>query len=287
VMLTLSGERRGKRLSASAQSPTADVFLGQTVNPLFNQAKSLMLFTLQRLPHETSLVNLMPFLEQQCAAAVEAGNAKLALAVNNVMSMLISLQCMGLMVKKPTLDETFNNFLWTIAQESLSRASRIGTMTKRLTMIKTANDAVKKHSEYLQSRLEMYKIYLENVRKGPPDVAGDKSKKGKEKQVNKMVKFTHNELEKMGVVTHTNPDIQKSILQKCYYSFTMVSPGRYTVELHLKKGIDIKLLKKPVELVLEELLHKQEHGETALEMDHVTLSVNLLIHLLNNHFVKK
>jgi len=102
------------------------------------------------------------------------------------------------------------------------------------------------------------------------------------------VKFTHPELESKGIITKINIPLDKTkleLLKKCSYTFTQLSPGKFQVELHLKKGIEISLLEKPIELILDELLRKQEHGDATLELDDLNLNLNLLIHLLNTHFV--
>lgn len=100
-------------------------------------------------------------------------------------------------------------------------------------------------------------------------------------------KFTHPQLVEMGVVTKVNVDAPKALLSKVNYVFTMETPGKFKVEVSLKKGVEINLLSKPVELVLEELLHKQEHNESSLEVEAVQLNVNLLIFLLNKEFMQK
>jgi len=105
-----------------------------------------------------------------------------------------------------------------------------------------------------------------------------------------MKKFTHSELESMGVLMKLNFTLDKDhkrLLKKCYYTFTMVTAGKYLVAVHSKKTIIDKMMPKPVEIVLEELLKIQEHGQKELELDFVTLNVNFLVHLLNAHFVAK
>jgi len=67
----------------------------------------------------------------------------------------------------------------------------------------------------------------------------------------------------------------------------LVTAGKYLVAVHSKKTIIDKMMPKPVEIVLEELLKIQEHGQKELELDFVTLNVNFLVHLLNAHFVAK
>jgi len=56
----------------------------------------------------------------------------------------------------------------------------------------------------------------------------------------------------------------------------------YPINLNLTSNINILQ-----DIVLEELLSKQEHNETYLDLEYISLNVNLLIHLLNTHFIVK
>ncbi len=38
------------------------------------------------------------------------------------------------------------------------------------------------------------------------------------------------------------------------------APGKFEITLHLKKGFDVQLLKKPIELALEDLLRVRPAG---------------------------
>jgi len=129
-------------------------------------------------------------------------------------------------------------------------------------------------------------MYLDNVRKGQSQVSVPAKKVQEKKKIfDTIIKMTHEQLEQGGIVSQTNAAIKRGVLKKCYYAFSMSAPGRFKVEVHLKKGIELKLLKKPIELNLEDLLQMQEKGTISLEIDYVTLNVNLLIHFLNTKFM--
>jgi len=281
VALQLS-ERRSKRDMSTA----ADSFATPRINPLFLQAKKLLLSVLRRLPdsaqNQSNQSNILGLLEEQKQTAKDKGDTELLEMLTNVVSMLKTLYSMNLLKKESSADETFNNFLWGFVQESLNRRTRIQTTVKRLKMVEVATQSIQEHHKYLQSRLEMYKMYLENVRKG--QAASEKQHSKKSASVHK---FSHKQLEDLGVISQTSAAVRGAVLKKCYYAFSMVSPGRFKVELHLKKGIDVKLLKKPIILVLEDLLQMQEKGNSYMDVDYVTLNVNLLIHLLNKRFLAK
>jgi hypothetical protein len=62
------------------------------------------------------------------------------------------------------------------------------------------------------------------------------------------------------------------------------TPGKFQVQAVMKAGVEVKVM-SPIELVLEELLTKQEHGTSVLDVDAIQLNINLLIHTLNTHFM--
>jgi hypothetical protein len=104
----------------------------------------------------------------------------------------------------------------------------------------------------------------------------------------KFKKFTHAEMVSSGVLVKLNMALDASkqkYLQYLRYDFTQVGPGRFEVGLRLKKVVELKVLDKPMLFVLDDLLTMQEQGKLTIDVDDVTLNVNLLIHLLNKHFV--
>ena len=64
-----------------------------------------------------------------------------------------------------------------------------------------------------------------------------------------------------------------------------MSVNTFRVDVSIKKGIEINLPMKPLELDLEELLLMQEEGRHSLKVDMLTLNVNILVYVLNKHFL--
>eukprot|EP01006_Ploeotia_vitrea_P031861 TRINITY_DN64153_c0_g3_i3.p1 TRINITY_DN64153_c0_g3~~TRINITY_DN64153_c0_g3_i3.p1 ORF type:complete len:649 (-),score=387.13 TRINITY_DN64153_c0_g3_i3:60-2006(-) len=278
-------DRREQRLSTAV-----DAFENHAVNPLHIQARTLLLSVLRLLPSDANgCTTLLEFLNAQKAKALAEQDASLADHISNVISMLRTLADMGMLKKLDTEDATFDKFLWETAAAALSRRDRLALVKKRRGMIAEAAKTIKDHHEYLQSKLDYYKQYLQNVKVGRAQSnqagAGDKRKGSKKKKTT--VKYAHKELVDMGVIMHTDPSIDSSILKRCYYVFSQAAPDKFEITLHLKKGFDIKLLKKPIQLDLEELLSLQERNQTKLSIDYVDLNVNLIIHILNTKFIYK
>jgi len=271
-------DRRQTRLSTAIDS-----FAAPQVNGLYLQAKTLLLSVLHLLPSKTAQTHLQAFLEEQKQVAVRENDDSLADHISNVISMLHTLADMGLLKKLENTDATFDNFLWEIATEAVDRNNRLTTIQKRLERVSFALKSIETHHQYLQQRLALYKEYLENVRKGGAQKVEVPSAAKKIKSTKQ--KFMHTELEEMSVIESTHPSVDKSVLKRCYYVFENVAPGRFEITLYMKRGMDIKLLNKPIVLVLDELLKMQENNELSLDLESVKLNVNFLIHLLNTKFI--
>jgi Ras GTPase-activating-like protein IQGAP2/3 len=277
-------DRRQQRIGTAV----TEGFGSPKVNPMYIKSKQALLDVLKKLPTSTEQNSILDFLEEQ---RDNTNDTHVAEQVGSVLQLLKSLMGMNLMTKGKTQDETFNMFLWAFAQEAATRRKRITQIAKKLVLIKSALKTIDIHHSYLQGRLELYKIYLDNARKGQAQGESAQSAEKKKAASAKTLKvtskkFTHTELTDQGVLTKILIDAPSALLKKCYYIFTMDSPGKFKVEVHIKQGVDLTLLKKPIELVLEDLLTKQERNEQLIEVDAVQLNVNLLIHLLNKNFMQ-
>jgi hypothetical protein len=137
--------------------------------------------------------------------------------------MLKTLAGMNMLPKLKTPDETFNLFLWGFAQEALARRKRIIELEKKIGLIRHALSSIDTHHTYLLSRLDMYKVYLDNARRGGAQMVPGKTASAKKAVVAKAKqhKWTHSQLEEMKVIVKVNPEIPKSVLKKCAYVFTM------------------------------------------------------------------
>ena len=87
---------------------------------------------------------------------------------------------------------------------------------------------IRDHNSYLVGQLETYKNYLHNVR-GQSE--GTRRKQQKQ-QVLGPYKFTHQQLEKEGVIQKSNvPDNRRANI---YFNFTSPLPGTFVISLHYK-----------------------------------------------------
>jgi len=280
-------DRRNSRLRTS----TVETSPSPQINQLYYQAKTLLLSVLRLLPSKADQADLQAFLEAQKRKALEEKDDSLADHIKNVISMLHTLADLGLlsqMQKSSNKDETFNNFLWEIAEEAVDRSRRTNTIQKRLQLVNNALKSITAHHSYLLQRLELYKIYLENARKGgsQQEALAQKKDDKKKKEKPKRIKLGHTELEDLGIIESVHPKVERSLMKKCYYVFENVAPGRFEISVFMKRGVDISLA-APIKIVLEELLSMQERNERTLDLESVTLNVNLLVHFLNTKFLSQ
>lgn len=245
-----------------------------------------------------SMTSLGNFLSESKDWAVSTSNDKLSDSITNLINMMNTLNSMGLLPPSNLIQKSYAGFLLELAKECQMRPALWESLQKKIMLVQNALVSISSHQKYLQSRLDLYKQYLDNVRKGESQSAHlpDKAKKNVKKV--EPLKFSHKELEDMGIVCDVDPAIKKGVLKDCNYLFSEVESGKFKVEVIYTKGINfnvfiifslsyllLQVLKEPLILMLENLLKMQQSGQGALELDYVSLDVNLLIHLLNNRFI--
>ena len=87
---------------------------------------------------------------------------------------------------------------------------------------------IRDHNAFLVSQLDTYKSYLHNVR----SQSEGKSRKQQKQQVLGPYKFTHQQLEKEGVIQRSNvPDNRRANI---FFNFTSPLPGTFVISLHYK-----------------------------------------------------
>uniref|UniRef100_A0A7S4PCN8 Ras-GAP domain-containing protein n=1 Tax=Paramoeba aestuarina TaxID=180227 RepID=A0A7S4PCN8_9EUKA len=155
--------------------------------------------------------------------------------------------------------------------------------------LKAVLSNIHEHNHFLQQQLKAYKEYLENVRKN----CGSASKDPKEKEVKKdkkvkaaggqmkkmgPFKFSHKQLENDGVIMTS--DVPSERRGGINFSFSCQTPGIFDVNVAYKfKNIT------QMQLKLDDLLEMQHNNQVEFETDFLKLNVNLLIYLLNKHFM--
>lgn len=253
---------------------------------LTSRAKELLLAVATSLPaksFESTKGDLIEFLVEQKTEAIGARDAALVEKLTELILVLRTLSDKA-MLKQNSKVLSLTEFLAIFAKEIQNGHEKLRHLTKRLDLIQSADQSISAHHNYLQSRLDLYRMYLENVKKGGTTLKETTKKKVKDEK--KSFKFSLQTLTEENVVTKVGNEIPKKYHKKVYFRFTEVTPAVFKVEVTLKEGIELNVLDKPLDLALDELLRKQEAHEDSLRFDSVELNVNILIRFLNQHFVQ-
>jgi Ras GTPase-activating-like protein IQGAP2/3 len=137
---------------------------------------------------------------------------------------------------------------------------------------------IQEHNTYLNGQLETYKSYLHNVR----GQSEGTSKRAQSQKVLGPYKFTHQELERQGVIQRSN--VPENRRANIYFNITSPSPGTFVISLHYK-GRNRGLLE--LDLKLDDLLEMQKEGQEDLDLEYVQFNVSKVLTLLNKRFARK
>ncbi|KAI5283682.1 glyceraldehyde-3-phosphate dehydrogenase 1, partial [Ascosphaera aggregata] len=137
---------------------------------------------------------------------------------------------------------------------------------------------IRDHNAYLNGQLETYKSYLHNVR----SQAEGKQRKQQKHQELGPYKFTHQQLEKEGVILKSN--VPENRRANIYFMFKSPLPGTFVISLHYK-GRARGLLE--LDLKLDDLLEMQKDNQEDLDLEYVQFNVTRVLTLLNKRFARK
>jgi Ras GTPase-activating-like protein IQGAP2/3 len=267
----------------------------------FMEAKSIFVQILRTIPATSSVAKRPLRLERIAdAAATSKNDAVMVRKGIRAMELLSQLQELRVVDKS----DGFSLLRDEVEQELQHLGSLkegVLTETQKLDEVyKTIRD----HNSYLVGQLETYKNYLHNVR-GQSE--GTRRKQQKQ-QVLGPYKFTHQQLEKEGVIQKSNvPDNRRANI---YFNFTSPLPGTFVISLHYKgKPISFHFLfssriaSRPVSLTvafvgrnrglleldlkLDDLLEMQKDNQDDLDLEYVQFNVPKVLALLNKRFARK
>jgi Ras GTPase-activating-like protein IQGAP2/3 len=169
-------------------------------------------------------------------------------------------------------------------QELINYEQQLEKTEGDIVRLKEVLRSIHEHNHFVQQQLEAYKEYLNNVRASCSGSKKEKSKKEKSAKKSKKVKgqgsakFSHKSLENDKIIVKSEvPSERKSGIQ---FSFSVTQPGMYRVKV-LYKGRFVS----DMMIHLDELLEYQHNNVQTIEVEFLTLNVNLLIYLLNKHFM--
>ncbi|KAI1131419.1 GTPase [Nemania abortiva] len=240
----------------------------------FLEAKNIFVQIIRSVQH--SAVSRRPLRLERIAdvAATSKDDAVMVRKGIRAMELLSQLQEMGTINKS----DQFSSLRDEVEQELSHLGSLKEGILKEAQGLEEVYKGIRDHNAYLVGQLETYKSYLHNVRS---QSEGARRKQQKH-QVLGPYKFTHQQLEKEGVIQKSNvPDNRRANI---YFNFTSPLPGTFVISLHYK-GRNRGLLE--LDLKLDDLLEMQRENQDKLELEYVQFNVPKVLALLNKRFARK
>ncbi|KAI0160187.1 GTPase [Xylariaceae sp. FL1272] len=241
----------------------------------FMEAKTIIVQIMRSIP-ATSAVARRPLRLERIAdaAATSRNDAVMVRKGIRAMELLSQLQEMKVIDKS----DQFGLLRDEVEQELQHLGSLKEGVLTETSKLEEVYKTIRDHNAYLVGQLETYKSYLHNVRS---QSEGTKRKQQKH-QVLGPYKFTHQQLEKEGVIQKSNvPDNRRANI---YFNFTSPLPGTFVISLHYK-GRNRGLLE--LDLKLDDLLEMQKDNQDDLDLEYVQFNVTKVLALLNKRFARK
>ena len=199
---------------------------------LFMEAKSTFVLIMRSLPPNSIVMRRPLRLDQVAEAAATTRNDSVMVRKGiRGIELLSQLQDSGTVTK----EDGFAMLRDEVEQELVHLGNlkeKVMEETKRLdSVFRTIRD----HNAFLVQQLETYKNYLHNVRNqsaGRGGMAASNSKGQKKPQALGPYKFTHQQLEKEGVIQKSN--VPENRRANIFFNFTSPLPGTFVISLHYK-----------------------------------------------------
>lgn len=266
---------------------------------LFMEAKSTFVLIMRSLP-ANAFVTRRPLrldLVGQAAATTRNDTVMVRKGIRGI-ELLVQLQDLDILSK----DDGFASLRDEVEQELFYLGSMKDKVIDETARLEEVFRTIRDHNTYLNGQLETYKNYLHNVRN---QSAGIKpAKKAEKPVVLGPYKFTHQQLEKEGVIQRSN--VPENRRANIYFNFTSPLPGTFVISLHYKgevAGVNNpnfietgKLTRRfagrhrgllELDLKLDDLLEMQKEHQEDLDLEYVQFNVSKVLVLLNKKFARK
>ncbi|KAI9773430.1 MAG: glyceraldehyde-3-phosphate dehydrogenase 1 [Geoglossum simile] len=241
----------------------------------FMEAKSTFVQIMRSLPSNSAVMRRPLRLEKVAdAAATLRNDAVMVRKGIRAMELLSQLQELKVIDRA----DSFSLLRDEVEQELVHLGSLKDKVVEETKKLDEVYRTIRDHNGYLVGQLETYKSYLHNVR----SQSEGKQRKQQKHQVLGPYKFTHQQLEKEGVIQKSNvPDNRRANI---YFNFTSPLPGTFVISLHYK-GRNRGLLE--LDLKLDDLLEMQKDNQEDLDLEYVQFNVPKVLALLNKRFARK
>ena len=258
----------------------------------FMEAKATFVQIMRSLPQNSSALRRPLRLDRVAETAATLKNNQIMVKKGiRSMELLSQLQELGVVDKS----DQFSLLRDEVEQELVHLGSLKEKVTEETKKLEEVFRTIHDHNSYLVGQLETYKSYLHNVR----SQSEGKSRKQQKQQILGPYKFTHQQLEKEGVIQKSNvPDNRRANI---FFNFTSPLPGTFVISLHYKgesgaeagwRGSTHRLLGRnrgllELDLKLDDLLEMQKDNQEALDLEYVQFNVPKVLALLNKRFAGK
>ncbi|KAK2743232.1 glyceraldehyde-3-phosphate dehydrogenase 1 [Myotisia sp. PD_48] len=241
----------------------------------FMEAKSTFVQIMRSLPHNSSVTRRPLRLDRVAEAAATLKNDAVMVRKGiRTMELLSQLQELGVIDRS----DDFSLLRDEVEQELVHLGSLKEKVIEESKKLEEVFRTIRDHNAYLVGQLETYKSYLHNVR----SQAEGKQRKQQKYQELGPYKFTHQQLEKEGVIRRSN--VPENRRANIYFMFRSPLPGTFVISLHYK-GRARGLLE--LDLKLDDLLEMQKDSQEDLDLEYVQFNVSRVLALLNKRFARK
>mmetsp|Transcript_22707 Transcript_22707/g.89808 ORF Transcript_22707/g.89808 Transcript_22707/m.89808 type:complete len:920 (-) Transcript_22707:110-2869(-) len=257
---------------------------------LYAETKELVIPILRLVPVQNSIhrLNLMDVLEAGIKYATETNNNTLKTQIKKILENLGRLENAEVVSK----DDNYESFVHDVALEVANRTTIREQQRKEVARLKGTLEELHTHQDYVDESIKSYQDYLQDCKEkqymAMAAKKGKKSKKGKKGagpggpgaagyQI-APVKFSYKDLVKKRVIIDS--EVPALSRKKTNFVISSDQPGVFNVVAKIA-GVSVDNM----ELDLDDLLERHYNNITRLELDQVTLDVNMTIHLINKAFL--
>lgn len=248
---------------------------------LYAETKELVIPILRLVPVQNSIhrLNLMDVLEAGIKYATETNNNQLKSQIKKILENLGRLENAEVVTK----DDNYESFVHDVALEVANRSTIREQQRKEIARLKGTLEELLGHQSYLDESIKSYTDYLKDCKEKQYAALAASKKKKKSKKADPgykipPVKFTYKELEKKRVIVDS--EVPKISRKKTHFLISSETPGVFKVVAKIA-GMSVDTM----ELDLDDLLERHYNNIHRLELDQVTLDVNMTIHLINKVFL--
>ena len=256
----------------------------------FMEAKAIFVQILRSLPRNTSVTRRPLRLDRVADVAATLKNDAIM-----VKKGIRSIELLNQLQEAGVLDkfDQYSTLRDEVEQELVHLGSLKEKVVEESKKLEEVYQTIREHNVYLVGQLETYKSYLHNVR----SQSEGKIRKQQKQQVLGPYKFTHQQLEREGVIQTSN--VPENRRANIYFNFISPLPGTFVISLHYKgmllrfftgqanrlSGRGRGLLE--LDLKLDDLLEMQSDKQQELDLEYVRFNVPKVLNLLNKRFARK